>query len=203
MTLPDDPRKDLNEIRSMMERSSRFLSLSGLSGVSAGTVALIGAAAAWWKMQGAPVDDISGSYGEFAQFLVLDAIAVLIAATALSIYFTTRAAVKKGERVWDHTTRFLVSSLLPPLAAGGIFCLLLWHHGITTLITPAMLLFYGFALLGASKYTPGEVKYLAYAEILLGLASAYLLSAWLFMWATGFGAFHILYGVIMYRKYGQ
>jgi hypothetical protein len=203
MTIPDDPRKDLNEIRSMMERSTKFLSLSGLAGVSAGTVALAGALAAHLKMRGIPADDYSLYYGEIVPFLVGDALGVLLAATALAIYFTTRAALKKGERVWDHTARFMVVSLLPPLTAGGIFCLLLWHHGIFALIIPAMLLFYGVALLAASKYTPGEVKYLAYAEILLGLLATWFLSAWLIIWATGFGVFHILYGLIMYRKYGQ
>lgn len=42
---------DLKEIRSMMEKSSRFISLSGLSGVSAGIVALAGAVMAWWYIQ--------------------------------------------------------------------------------------------------------------------------------------------------------
>ncbi len=42
--------QDLTEIRSMMERSSRFISLSGLSGISAGVFALIGAYLAYRRI---------------------------------------------------------------------------------------------------------------------------------------------------------
>ena len=42
------PREDLQTIREIMERSSKFLSLSGLSGIFAGVCALTGAAIAWF-----------------------------------------------------------------------------------------------------------------------------------------------------------
>ena len=42
----EEQLQNLAEIRSLMERSSRFISLSGLSGVGAGVCALVGSAAA-------------------------------------------------------------------------------------------------------------------------------------------------------------
>ena len=64
-----------------------------------------------------------------------------------------------------------------------------------------MLLFFGLALLNASKYTFGEIKILGISEIILGLVSMYWTSLGLLFWAIGFGLFNIIYGVYMYVKY--
>ncbi|HYQ87587.1 MAG TPA: hypothetical protein VES59_10125 [Bacteroidota bacterium] len=198
MTQFDDPRRDLIEIRSMMEQSSKFLSLSGLAGVSAGTVALTGAGTAYWRLSR---QDSAAGNADLTAFLLTDAVLVLALAIGLAIFFTTRMAKKKGLPIWSGTTRYLLTSLLVPLAVGGLFCLIAWHHGLIMLIAPATLIFYGLALLNSTKYTLREVQYLAAAEILLGLLAFQFLDAWLIFWATGFGILHIVYGVIMYAKY--
>ena len=194
----DDPRRDLIEIRSMMEQSSKFLSLSGLAGVSAGTVALAGAGAAYWQLN---QQESAPGNADLAPFFLTDATLVLALAISLAIFFTTRMAKKKGLPIWSGTTRYLLASLLVPLGVGGLFCLIAWHHGLVMLIAPATLIFYGLALLNSTKYTLREVQYLAAAEILLGLLAFLFLDAWLIFWAGGFGILHIVYGVIMYAKY--
>lgn len=47
----EEQLQQLSEIRLLMERSSRFISLSGLSGVGAGVSALIGSAIAYWRIE--------------------------------------------------------------------------------------------------------------------------------------------------------
>src|SRR3989442_692824 len=189
MTQFDDPRRDLIEIRSMMEQSSKFLSLSGLAGVSAGTVALAGAGAAYWRL--GRLESVPGN-ADPTGFFLTDAMLVLALAIGLAIFFTTRMAKKKGLPVWSGTTRYLLMSLLVPLAVGGLFCLIAWHHGLIMLIAPATLIFCGLALLNSTKYTLREVQYLAAAEILLGLLAFLFLDAWMIFWAAGFGVLHIL-----------
>src|SRR5260221_361289 len=121
----DDPARDLTEIRSMMERSSKFLSLSGMAGVGAGCAALAGAAAAWWRR--GLREGTEGAPGP-AGFLTADAVAVLILALGLAAFFTTRRARTDGIAVWSGTTKRLLLALLVPLSTGGIFSLLLWYH---------------------------------------------------------------------------
>lgn len=186
----------LSDIRSMMERSSRFISLSGLSGVFAGTFALIGAWAAYHSLQTA-----SYTQGEFYTFFFLDAGLVLLASFATGILLTIRNAKKKGQSIWDATVKRLLINLLIPLAAGGLFCLALLNQGIIEMIAPATLIFYGLALINASKYTLSDVRYLGFAEILLGLIAAFFLHAGLLFWALGFGLLHIVYGIGMYYRY--
>lgn len=195
----DDHLKDIFEIRSMMERSSKFLSLSGLSGVSAGIIALIGAGAAYQRLNN-NTNPAAEQQSLFA-FFVLDAAIVLVTALAFSIIFTRRMAKKKGLPVWSNTAKYMLINLLLPLSAGGVFCFILWYHGLVMLIAPATLLFYGLALLNAGNQTLGEVRYLAIGEMILGLLAAFFLDSWLILWAIGFGALHIAYGIYMYVKY--
>ena len=190
--------KDISEIRSMMERSSKFLSLSGLAGVAAGTVALIGAALAYQQLR---INDGLAEKNNLLTFFVVDAAVVLVLAIGLAIFFSTRMAKKKALPIWTTTTKHMLASLLMPLSTGGVFCFILWYHGLVLLIPPATLIFYGLALLNTSTYTTTEIRYLALAEIMLGLLATLLLESWLVLWAIGFGLLHIAYGIFMYRKF--
>ena len=207
--------KDISEIRSLMERSSRFISLSGLSGVSAGLSALLGAAAVYWYFNWTPFvsasyeggsSDSSVRYGTklgFApgEFLVMVAALVLLFAIIGGVYFTTRKAKKKGQKIWDKLSQKLLLNLLIPLAAGGIFCIALIHEGQFDMVAPAMLVFYGLALVNGGKYTLSDIHYLGLCEICLGLIALFFKGYSLEFWAFGFGILHIIYGIMMYIKY--
>jgi hypothetical protein len=200
----------LTEIRSLMERSSRFISLSGISGISAGTVAILGAIVAglyqgaffWEKRQVSRIYDSSGSFNDSDfLFYLADAVIVFIAALCTSIYFTARKAKAKNLPVWDNMAKKLVFNLFVPLATGGLFSLLLFYYGVNYLIAPAMLIFYGLALINASKYTIGEIHYLGFIEIILGFICAMVTGYGLLFWVLGFGVMHILYGIYMHFKH--
>jgi len=204
-----EPIQQLTEIRNLMERSSRFISLSGLSGVSAGVVALAGAFVAYFYLgQDEPYFNI-GSYTLISSeklnhsvwFMLADAGVVLLLALLSGIYFTTRKARKEGLKVWDHTARRMVINLLIPLMTGGFFCLILLYHGLFLLLVPATLIFYGLALINSSKYTYHEIRVLGLTEILLGLLAGWLTGYGLLFWAIGFGVMHIFYGMMMYFRH--
>lgn len=202
--------ESLQQIRSMMERSSRFISLSGLSGVAAGIVALFGAAAAHLYLETKP---FSGPYLylaepgyekwglNFYEFFALDAGIVLILALAAGIFFTTRKAVKKGQKVWDKLTWRLLINLLIPLATGAVFCLALLKYEMFGLIAPTTLIFYGLSLINGSKYTLNDIRYLGVTEIILGMIGLFNIGYGLEIWAIGFGLMHIVYGTFMWVKY--
>jgi len=73
--------------------------------------------------------------------------------------------------------------------------------GYYELIAPCCLIFYGLALVNGSKYTLGEVKYLGYGQVVLGIMNLWLLGYGLYFWAAGFGILHIIYGTLMWWKY--
>lgn len=195
---------NLSEIRSLMERSSSFLSLSGLSGISAGIIGLLASGYLYTQLD--VLTELNQDYSteglnNTVLFFLLFAGIVLIATFGAVIFFTARKAHKKGFPVWNSSAKRLVANLFIPLAAGGIFCLILAHHLLFEFIAPSMLLFFGLALLNAGKYTFGEIKVLGVSEIILGLVSMYWISLGLLFWAIGFGLFNIIYGVYMYVKY--
>ncbi|WP_312304646.1 hypothetical protein [Chryseobacterium sp.] len=197
--------EDLSHIRSMMERSSRFISLSGLSGVVAGLAAIIGAAYVYFVFKREGIDYFDGDRNIFKPALVRElvwiGIAILIAALLSGYIFTANKSRKKGLKIWDATTKRLLATFAMPLVAGGFFCLALLYHHLFVFIAPATLIFYGLALVSAERYTLTDVKYLGYFEIILGLISLFFLGWGLVFWAIGFGVLHIVYGLIMHRKY--
>jgi hypothetical protein len=205
MNQQQDQLATLHEIRNIMDRSSRFISLSGLSGVFAGVMALGGAAAVKWHFHRHNIlyrNDYSVSLNRDTVFFLLAvATLVLVLALGAAIYFTWRKAKKNNQRMWDSKSKRLLLNLALPLAVGGIFCAVLLYHGVIYLIAPAMLIFYGLALINGSKYTFRDIRYLGVCEIILGLLASFFIGYGLLSWTIGFGVLHIVYGTLMYFKY--
>lgn len=204
---PADSLQDIKDIRRMMERSSRFISLSGLSGVAAGICALIGAYVAYNML-----DKYYGTYDskgffsgdEFSRLkikMAVLAIVVFAAAFISSFYLTWRRAKKQGLPLWDHVSKRLAWNMAVPLLAGGFFIIGMLRFDTWLFVSPACLVFYGLALVNASKYTVTDIRYLGYCEILLGLVNMFYPGYGLWFWAVGFGILHIIYGLVMWTKY--
>ncbi|MGI9543068.1 MAG: hypothetical protein ACR2MX_07390 [Cyclobacteriaceae bacterium] len=197
--------KDITQIKDMMQRSSRFISLSGLSGVMAGIYALAGAYWAYQLLDGTDVrftsDHIRLALGSQFWTLLVIALSVLLLTIVTGVWLTTKRAKKQGLKVWDDTARRLVVNLAIPLVSGGIFCLILLKWNFVGVIAPVMLIFYGLGLVNASKYTLTDIRYLGLCEIVLGLIAAWYMGYGLLFWAIGFGVLHIIYGSLMYFKY--
>lgn len=200
----EEQLQHLSEIRSLMERSSRFISLSGLSGVGAGVAALIGAALAQWRI-GVFKTDYTATNQSLLVELVLIATGVLALALSVGAFFTLKEAKKQGQSIWDKSSQQLIINLLIPLVTGGLFCTILMYHKMYLLVAPATLIFYGLALVNASKYTLNDIRYLGILEILLGLINSFWITVGnsLVFWAVGFGVLHIVYGIFMHLKYNK
>lgn len=203
------PKEDLQAIREIMERSSKFLSLSGLSGIFAGICAVAGAAVAWFII----LDSGSVQYNEYIGnpgnwsasdigfYLALDAILVLVFAVLCAIYFSFRKAQKAGQQFWTNSTKRLLVHLLIPLVSGGIFTLILIIRNNPELVASVMLIFYGLSLVNAGKFTFNEIHYLGLTEIVLGVLAGIFISFGLVFWTIGFGLMHIVYGTVMYYRH--
>lgn len=216
----------LQDIKQMMERSSRFISLSGLSGIAAGSCALVGAWFAHDVLRNSNfyIDAADGNTfnGKDARYLFDNGILnptlkynalqeqlfyiaglTFVAAFTLSFLFTYLRSKKTNTPIWGTTAKRLLINVSIPMIVGGIFLLKLLPHGSTTftLIAPGCLIFYGLALVNASKYTLVEIKFLGYGQLLLGIINLWFVGKGLYFWAAGFGILHILYGIIMWYRY--
>ncbi len=201
----------LRDIRQMMERSSRFISLSGWSGVAAGICALAGAFFAHQVIMnnGGPASlKLGGDLNNVVtvkQFmgsrLFSVAVFTFIAALVTAFIFTYVKSKKKNVPIWGSTSRRLIINVAVPMIAGGLFLLRMIQVGFYGLIAPGCLIFYGLALVNASKYTLGEIRYLGYAQIVLGIINCWFMGYGIYFWAIGFGVLHIIYGILMWQKY--
>lgn len=201
---------ELHDIKKMMEQSSRFISLSGLSGIAAGVCALIGA---WFANNFIGRDEVvltqqsvnspdSILHGDFINSRILQIAFITFVAAFLSAFiFTYRRSKKTNVPIWGTTAKRLMINVSVPMIAGGIFLLALIKDGVYGFVAPGCLIFYGLGVLNASKYTLHETRYLGYCEIILGLICLYFPGDGLYFWAAGFGILHIVYGVFMWLKY--
>ena len=203
--------ESIHEIRSIMERSSKFMSLSGLSGIAAGITALISGTIAYFYLGSTWNHAQDLNYGVINQGAVLSeqilflgslAIITILAALILAYLFTRRNAKKKNLPIWDKTAKLVTFNMGVPLGTGGLFILaLVFKFGMYGLVAPATLIFYGLALVNASKYTVSHTQWLGLAEIATGLAALMLYGYGLLFWVIGFGVFHIIYGIVLYYQY--
>ncbi|RZK73464.1 MAG: hypothetical protein EOO85_17310 [Pedobacter sp.] len=198
---------ELNSIRNLMERSAKFISLSGLSGILAGIYALIGAGLGYYVVYGTSggLDYRDHYVSDEAIILQLFLIAVLVLVLSLTtgIILTIRKAKQKGEKVWNPSSKNLLVNMSIPLVTGGILVLILLLRGYLGIIAPATLIFYGLALVAGSHYTFTDVKWLGIYEIVLGLITACLPGFGIVFWTIGFGVLHIIYGSIMHFRYDR
>ena len=198
-------QEDLSHIRSIMEKSSRFISLSGLSGIFIGFFAILGAAYVFFafEREGISYFDRYPKYYDFnfISELILVAFVVLAFSLAAAVFFTVRKSKRKELPIWTTSTKLLIINFSIPLVTGGIFCLGLIFHHFYAFLAPCTLIFYGLSLINASKYTYSDIRYLGVCEVILGLLSSFLLGYGLVFWVLGFGVLHIIYGLILYKKY--
>lgn len=220
MTYQEKHLQDLKEIRNLMEKSSKFISLSGMSGVITGFIALAGTVVAFFRLESYWLNVDNDRLSDYSTFIhnsiptsigwspiVFDLMAiactVLLLSLVVSIILTLKQAKKNSQSIWDKSTQLLLINMMIPLIAGGILSLLFIKEGLLGFVAPMTLLFYGLALVNASKYTIHDIRYLGIAQIILGLISAAAIEYGLFFWAVGFGVMHIIYGFIMYLKYDK
>ena len=197
-----DYLKDISEIKDLMNKSSRFISLSGISGILAGIYAIIGASIAYnivtTSERGYLILD-----GNIFRLCVLILFLVALFSIITGIYFTTRKAKKNGAKIWDNSSRRLVINFLIPLVVGGLYILIILNQQKYGQTAALMLIFYGLALISASKYSIGDIRYLGFIQVILGLICAWLPGYGFWLWVLGFGVMHIIYGTWMHFKYDR
>lgn len=199
----------LKDIRNIMERSARFLSLSGWSGVWAGAIALLGGAVAMVFFEDYYVDyntrgGFDGSaYETLRNRLFVLGICVFLAALSGAYLFTYKKVKRQGLSLWNNAARKFLFNLMLPILAGAVLVAAFLFYNDWQYVAPSCLIFYGLGLINASKFTLDDIRYLGILEVVLGCCCAFLPSTGLYFWAAGFGLLHIIYGIVMWNKYDK
>lgn len=204
MKQEQDYLNDIAEIRSMMERSSKFLSLSGLAGVLAGIYALIGVWLVYSYFGFYPDSITYAGVDVFVMTKILfTASGILILSVASAAILSASKAKKKGNKIWNTTSKQMITDMAVPLLAGGLLAVMFFSKELYGLLVPVTLIFYGIALYNAGRFTFNDVRYLGTIQIVLGLLSVWFIGYSLIFWAIGFGLIHIVYGIYIHIKYEQ
>lgn len=206
----DDVLKDLSHIRSLMEKSTKFISISGLSGILAGVYTLVAVAFLWWrlKIQWMVFGESSHAHMLFLNLsdplgtMIITGVLLLLISVTTGVYLALKKAEKTGQAAWNPASRVLLLSVAAPLLTGGALAILLLLKGQYYVLAPCFLIFYGLALYSGSHYSFKELRVLGGLQIILGLLAYWYMPFGLLFFALGFGVLHILYGAIIIKKYG-
>ena len=184
-----------------MEKSSKFLSFNGLSIVFAGWFAVAGAIFASLFLKGS----FGSGYNLTQKMTVLlaDALMVLFLSVAVITFFCWKKARANHETLFNSTTRRAAYSILLPLFAGWIFSFVFLFRGDIHIVCSSTLIFYGLGLVNTSNYTYPNLNYLGITDFILGWSTLFFInSGGYFLWC-GFGFCHVIFGFIMYFRYGK
>lgn len=197
----DEAKENLRVIRQTMERSTRYTTLSGWSGVLIGLLAIL---SVW--MTDVIIHHLHQSHlGVRSGAPVLATLWIGAMAVAVGVEFACnkRRAARVGKRVVSRLGAHIILAALPAFVTGGILTLFFYEHNLIFQIWGAWMLCYGLAICAVGLFSIRPVSVLGGAFVLSGALTLLLpVPFHFFMMALAFGGYHIIYGVMMARKYG-
>ncbi len=205
MAKVNNPLDSIDQIKSIMERSTTFMSLTGLSGILAGLFGLLTTILVSFELNSIVLNaqslSLIASDRGLRILLAMIAIGALSLTLLTALFLTLSKARKRGHDTWDAVARRFAAHLFIPLIAGGLFTISLAYFGQLQFICPAMLLFFGLSLLNAAHFVQMDMFWLGIIEISLGVVVSFWHLGGLIFWGLGFGIAPLVYGSIMYYKY--
>lgn len=202
-----DLQSEISHIKALMDRSTKFIPLSGLSGIMAGIYACIGSVWAGILLRQNDISITAFGKGntQVSDTLIMQiyfiGLGVLFLSVSTAIWLTIRKLSRRGENFTNSGRKELIERMAVPLFTGGLLLNIFLLQGEFYYLASTSLVFYGLALVAGSYYIISLVKYLGISEIILGLVAALFPAYGLVCWIAGFGLLHILYGSILYYKY--
>ncbi|MBR1835514.1 MAG: hypothetical protein IJ785_08460 [Bacteroidales bacterium] len=200
----NDAIDTLREIKDLMQKSSRFQTISGISIIIIGIYASIVSFGAWlllgnhepysWLPSWATDFALNTPGRTWAAILCALVLLVLSFGTVcLMSYFKTKRVNQRF--VFDQTVRRSLWAFFVPAATGGLLCLAMLQQGHYGITSSFMLVFYGLALINSAHHTTSRLALLGYVELLLGIVDCFVVNQGLLFWFLGFGLWHIIFGI--------
>ena len=180
---------DLSFIRRTMERATAFTAVPGWGGVAMGVIALAAAALA----------SRSATAGEWLRhWLMASVVALLVGGWAMAV-----KARRAGTTMFSYSGRRFVLSFLPPLLVGALLTTTLAGAGLYQALPGAWLLLYGTGVVTGGAFSVRAVPMMGVCFMLLGGVALFGPPGWgNVLMATGFGGLHLVFGLLIARRYG-
>jgi hypothetical protein len=180
---------NLRLIRETMERAGSFTAVPGWGGVAVGVSALCAALAA-------------SRQPTLERWLVVWLIEAALA-LALAILAIKRKATAAQGPLFSAPARRFVLSFAPPLVVGMLLTAVLYRAGLPAAIPGAWLLLYGTGVVTGGAFSVRVIPVMGLCFMLLGAVALFCPLAWSagFL-AAGFGGLHIIFGIVIARRYG-
>ncbi len=189
VSLQSHAMDNLRFIRETMERAGSFTAVPGWGGVAMGVSALCAAA----------IGSFQPTLARWLAVWLLEA-AVALALAGLAIRRKARAA--KGPLISAPARRFVLS-FAPPLLVGGLLTAVLYRAGFPAAIPGAWLLLYGTGVVTGGAFSVRVVPVMGLCFMSLGAVALFSPFAWSTAFlAAGFGGLHIVFGIVIARRYG-
>ncbi|HEX5962477.1 MAG TPA: hypothetical protein VFY42_02030 [Gemmatimonadales bacterium] len=180
---------NLSFIRSTMERATAFTAVPGWGGVAMGLIAL-GATA------------LANTRTDRAEWLAVWLVASAVALTVGGCSMAAKAR-RAGTSVFSYSGRRFLLSYMPPIAVGGLLTLVLVRAGLYSALPGTWLLLYGTGVVTGGAFSVRVVPIMGLCFMALGAVALLAPAAWGgWLMALGFGGLHIVFGLIIARRYG-
>ena len=180
---------NLRFIRETMERSTAFTAVPGWGTAGMGLIAFAGA--------------VTASLMPSPTAWLVTWVAAAVSAIGLGTLTLIRKAQMVNESLFDGAGRRFVLGMLPPVAAGMVLTAVFFQLNLFAIMPPAWLLLYGAGVVTGGAYSVRIVPVMGLCFMSLGIAAFILPATWADgLMALGFGGFHILFGIIIARRYG-
>lgn len=194
--LHDRALDNLKFIRSTMERAGSFTAVPGWGMVVLGLTALAATAYAG-ALPTTPVNGVSQS-----RWLWVWMFEALLGA-GIGVAALLYKALRTGDTIVHGPARRFGLSVLPPFIVGALLTLVLWQAKQVALLPAVWLLCYGTGIVTGGAFSLRVVPVMGLCFMLLGTIALFtpaLWQAWLL--GAGFGLLHIVFGLIIARRYG-
>lgn len=189
VNIGDRAMDNLRFIRETMESSKVFTSVPGYGGALMGATA-IGAAI------------IAHRQPLVSDWLTVWLVEALLA-VAVGFFALWQKTKNSGESLASVPARKFALAFAPPIVAGAILTGLFYYRGFVEFLPCAWLTLYGAAVVTGGAYSVKIVPLVGWLFIALGAVAAFAPANWgNSLMALGFGALHIVGGLIVARKHG-
>jgi len=192
-----EAEENLRVIRELMERSTRYSTFSGISGILAGAASIIGC-----EMTRHLLQAHAGNPDRANVPILCTWSFVILFAVGSDYFLTKRHAARVGKRIVSRLGKQMAYASIPGLGTGGLLTLYLLRHNLLADVFPVWMLCYGIAVCAVGLFSQREVKLLGVSFLIAGGMTLMMPWIGLPMMAITFGGFHVLYGLIMAHKDG-
>lgn len=180
---------NLSFIRSTMERATAFTAVPGWGGVAMGVTAVLATV-------------LASRSPSVSQWLTVW-LSASVLAFAIGGWFMVLKARRAGTTVFSYSGRRFVLSYVPPLVVGAVLTLVLVRAGLYDALPGTWLLLYGTGVVTGGAFSVRVVPIMGLCFMALGVIALLAPASWSeWLLAAGFGGLHIIFGLIIARRYG-